>query len=553
MLRLFCFVLLASSSVGGDDVSSRGDKATTLLHDGISDSRLQSVLLNDEDDVGEDTGNDHFYTVDSSSEDEKEVEDDLSSYPNLSDYQPLEDELMSNLVGGAGAEGEEQEGAGVKTNDDPDPDWNCQETDDEQIFKSYALHYYETSYWGAPQSILFHRIRGSHQLYCPSSVLQTMLFKMEASVFRHDAETVIPEQKGLYHDYLHRNLGKLNRGWPLEQGYQRILDLEDAVASDKLEYTIGMVMNFCSVKDRHGEAHGLDWLSPESEMLTEDPDLLKQVHVYIYLVDLPKCNARRENFRQVEAVVGQLTIKRYTGAPEREEQSSYFRHIVDNYDTLDDFIIFVHPDAPEHQGKEMRALTEGLRLLKTNSELAYRSIVYYPLAMQYIRSPLRTSRTRAIHYYDAGDREEDWPAFWNKLFLFKENGVCPLGCRWNAEMDDVFTFYIASQAIVRRDRVRIQPREWYASFFPSSVGPARDEDDISNSTPSSSNATAPVQTDEYEMMEWFSNNSGLLEAAWPVLMGEELTEVSREADVRLPLALKFDIITKYSYGWNDVI
>ena len=152
---------------------------------------------------------------------------------------------------------------------------------------------------------------------------------------------------------------------------------------------------------------------------------------------------------------------------------------------------------------------------------AYETIQYYPLAMQYIRSPLRTSRSRASHYYDAGDREDDWPVFWNRLFG-QPNGICPVGCPWNDEMDADFTFYIASQAVVRKDRVLRQPRSWFGSFF-------------------------------HQDLIWFSNNSGLLEAAWPVLMGEQLTEPSREADHRLPLSLKLDMITKYSFGWNDVI
>ena len=212
----------------------------------------------------------------------------------------------------------------------------------------------------------FHKIRGSHEARCPAAVLQTMLLKLEVSMFGND-EHERDEQKELYLRYLHENLGRVNPAWPLQEGWRRVTELEEELEK-KTSYRISMIMNMCSVKDRFGEVHGLDWLTNKSALLQKDPDLLKQVHVWIYIVDLPKCTATREDLKEIEAVVGNLTIERYTGAPEREEQSSYFRHIVDNYDDLADFIIFTHPDAPEHLGAEMKPLLAALNLLKTNTE-----------------------------------------------------------------------------------------------------------------------------------------------------------------------------------------
>jgi len=42
------------------------------------------------------------------------------------------------------------------------------------------------------------------------------------------------------------------------------------------------------------------------------------------------------------------------------------------------------------------------------------------------------------------------------------------------------------------------------------------------------------------------NNSGLIEAAWHVILSEPLKAPSRDDDTRIPLALKFDVPTKFS-------
>ncbi|CAD7971924.1 unnamed protein product [Amoebophrya sp. A120] len=447
-----------------------------------------------------------------------------ASSNTVDDYQPAGDDYLSQLV--------EPINSRRNQEDLSEESENCAENDDEQVFRQYLLHFYESNYWGAQQSILFHKIRGSHALHCPSAVLGTMLLKMESSVFRHDADEVIPDQKGLYATYFHDNLSRINRNWPLAEGYQRVLDLEEALV-EKKEYSIAMIMNFCSVKDRFGEAHGLDWLAEGSDMLEEDPDLLRIVDVHIYIVDLPKCNGQRSHFAHIERVVKSLTVERYQGAPDREEQSSYFRYIVDHYDDMADFVIFVHPDAPEHQGKEMRALVEALRLLKTKSALAYNSIEYYPLALQYIREPLRTRRSLE-HIKEHNDEHDYWGDFWKRL-VSRPNGLCPFGCDWNHEMDESFTFYIASQAVVRKDRILRHPQDWYRGFLHLSEEEEARGDSLT------------------EHLRWLSNNSGLLEAAWPAILGEPLTEPTRDEDPRLPLSLKLSITTRYSDGQAGVI
>lgn len=108
----------------------------------------------------------------------------------IEDYQPSGEEYLAQLVEPLKRRRRaDEEGDGDPGDPDGDEeDENCSEDPDEEVFKQYVRHYYETRYWGAAQSILFHKIRGAHQFYCPGAVLATMLLKMEASVFRHDAK-----------------------------------------------------------------------------------------------------------------------------------------------------------------------------------------------------------------------------------------------------------------------------------------------------------------------------------------------------------------------------
>ena len=161
---------------------------------------------------------------------------------------------------------------------------------------------------------------------------------------------------------------------------------------------------------------------------------------------------------------------------------------------------------------------------RTWAPQARRSLVYYPLSLQYIRSALRTSRS-VDHIIKHNHTHDLWVDFWDRLFfpnfnpkadrrsfhnilknssahlpngavhspgvvplpksqraLFEKTGldpavlrpqkgreehnaVCPHGCRWTPEMDAEFGFYIASHAVVARDRIRKQPRHWYAGFL----------------------------------------------------------------------------------------
>ncbi|CAD7952464.1 unnamed protein product [Amoebophrya sp. A25] len=120
-------------------------------------------------------------------------------------------------------------------------------------------------------------------------------------------------------------------------------------------------------------------------------------------------------------------------------------------------------------------------------------------------------------------------------------------------MDESFAFYVASQAIVRRDRILRHPKEYYRGFIELDEG-SRDGDpsiDTLSGVDDLLDTTPEIRLREH--LRWISNNSGLLEGAWPAMLGEPLREPTRDEDTRLPLSLKLSQTTRFSYGETGVI
>eukprot|EP00405_Crypthecodinium_cohnii_P029844 CAMPEP_0206504596 /NCGR_PEP_ID=MMETSP0324_2-20121206/55590_1 /ASSEMBLY_ACC=CAM_ASM_000836 /TAXON_ID=2866 /ORGANISM="Crypthecodinium cohnii, Strain Seligo" /LENGTH=244 /DNA_ID=CAMNT_0053993817 /DNA_START=205 /DNA_END=937 /DNA_ORIENTATION=+ len=220
---------------------------------------------------------------------------------------------------------------------------------------------------------------------CPAATLQACLMKANARLL---AEGTLTKED--------------MTEWPLMEALDH---LEATVRS--LETNVGplrsaMVMNFCSAKDRLGNMHELEWilLPPfgdparrhEFPGVTDgDYGLLTETDLYIYLVNATKCEWLPDSvIEEIRPAVKSLHLIPYTGGPTREEQSAYFKFMSDHYDDLHDFIIFVHPDSPEHQGVRFNALKKALTVVRSGSQLAVDSLKYYPLSQQLLINPRRT-------------------------------------------------------------------------------------------------------------------------------------------------------------------
>lgn len=274
---------------------------------------------------------------------------------------------------------------------------------------------------------------------CTAVVLQALLVKLEENMVyeEHAFDDVIGEYTRILHEAVaSRNITARDlEEWPLAEGLDRVRTMNE-VLRDRRPLSSAMVMNFCKAKDRFGQTHDLQWLLEppfgdpavlKEEFANDDAGLLKNTDLYIYLVDKPWCSSLDEALvEQLRTATRRVHIIPYTGGPEREEQTAYFKFIDDHYEDLPDFTIFVHPDAPEHQGSHFLALARALRLLRTNSELAWRSFGYYPLATQLVVEPRRTWGQK----YAAS-----WRQFWRHVFDLPWDNYSaePPRCHWELQ------------------------------------------------------------------------------------------------------------------------
>ncbi|CAK8986558.1 KH domain-containing protein [Durusdinium trenchii] len=248
---------------------------------------------------------------------------------------------------------------------------------------------------------------------CPVALLQAILLKLEENlIYQPDAFQSLMSQYALYlHEAIRNELVTSDEMamWPLDEGIQRVSHISQALMTRR-PLTSAMVMNYCQVVDRFGAHHELQWLlePPFGENVGGDTGLLTQTDLYIYQVDWPWCQPLREEvLMKLRKAVRSLQLLNYSGGPKREEQTAYFKYITENWENLPDFTIFVHPDADEHQGPAFLALQRALKLIHTQSQFAYESLAYYPLAQQMVVDPMRTWGT---HFSSI------WQKFWLRVF-----------------------------------------------------------------------------------------------------------------------------------------
>lgn len=272
-------------------------------------------------------------------------------------------------------------------------------------------------------------------LECAAAVLQALLLKLEENMVadpRAYEELMAAYARSLHAGVLQGSLSAQDlETWPLLQGLNRV-DAQKRMLDEPRSASSAMVLNFCAARDRFGEVHELRWLleppfgdpARSAEFGGEEMGLLRHTDLYIYLVEAPKCRWLGDAVvEELKGAVRSVNLVPYKGGPEREEQTAYFKFLSDHYEDLPDFTIFVHPDAPEHQGSAFLALRRALKLMQTHSRLAHEALRYYPLAQQMVVEPRRTWGAS----WAAG-----WLEFWEQLFdrPWQAYGFRPPRCRW---------------------------------------------------------------------------------------------------------------------------
>ena len=270
---------------------------------------------------------------------------------------------------------------------------------------------------------------------CPAVALQALLLKLEENIIVQPGafDTLMSRYTLILHQAVREQTitAQDMRNWPLDYGVERVLNISQALALPR-RLTASVVMNYCQVVDRFGTSQLLTWLMdpPFGEPIEGvlESGLLRNTDLHIFQVDWPWCEPLPQDvLDRLRVSVRELRVVTYRGGPRREEQTAYFKYILDNWDNLPDFTIFVHPDADEHQGQKFLALTRVLKLINTQSQFAYDALEYYPLAQQMVVDPRRTwGREGADAFAPV------WRRFWRRLFgnSWEDLGFAEPRCKW---------------------------------------------------------------------------------------------------------------------------
>ncbi|CAE7584282.1 unnamed protein product [Symbiodinium sp. CCMP2456] len=269
---------------------------------------------------------------------------------------------------------------------------------------------------------------------CPAVALQALLLKLEDNIVVQPGafEALMSRYTSILHQAIRDQTitPQDMNNWPLDYGAERVLNISRALAIPR-RLTAAVVMNYCQVVDRWGTSQLLTWLvePPFGEPIEGvESGLLKNAELFIYQVDWPWCQPLAEEvLDRLRVCVKELHVVTYRGGPRREEQTAYFKFILDHWDSLPDFTIFVHPDADEHQGQRFLALTRALKLINTQSQFASDALGYYPLAQQMVVDPRRTWGHRGTDTFAS-----TWRRFWRRVFghAWEDLGFEEPRCMW---------------------------------------------------------------------------------------------------------------------------
>ena len=130
----------------------------------------------------------------------------------------------------------------------------------------------------------------------------------------------------------------------------------------------------------------------------------EQIDFHAFIVDDPKCDVKFEDFARFKRFRS-IRISDYDSNSQLEEFSAYFTYILDNYDMLPDFVVFIHPDAQEHQGSNFFGINSVMGLISNHSKLAQEVLGYYPLSMQYVVNVRRVLI-----------KSQGWETIWRRVF-----------------------------------------------------------------------------------------------------------------------------------------
>eukprot|EP00931_Biecheleriopsis_adriatica_P073424 TRINITY_DN47708_c0_g1_i1.p1 TRINITY_DN47708_c0_g1~~TRINITY_DN47708_c0_g1_i1.p1 ORF type:complete len:567 (-),score=96.61 TRINITY_DN47708_c0_g1_i1:15-1715(-) len=394
-----------------------------------------------------------------------------------------------------------------------------------QEFKARAGAWYRD---GAPTLALFHEFvyitRRFDSMYrsCAPAALTAMLLKLESMYFEEE-----DVWSGLFAHYTERHheavaSGSLLQshhvnGWPLLEGIRsvnawRSLGKQGLQTADGRP-TLDLVICYCGRNER------IDWLRGFRKLPWRDEDRSSYMRALVALRIYHKCGdasqARREEERQrlvAEWSKSFHTVEvRYVDDQVRADDcSAYLSYIVDRYNDLPEFSVFLHADAPEH--------IPTVDLLMDTVFAASRGYLppgvgFIHLAHNYVRHdcPGATAECKNPDAFEVAQ-------LWRNVF---GSSITP------SMTEGDLNAYCCVQFLVRRERIHLRERGFYAralSYF--------------GETPDSYFALFPVGK-----VVWLPDTRGrtpcqLAMYIWHVIFGEDLRLPRRHRDPRMPLFVR---------------
>lgn len=359
---------------------------------------------------------------------------------------------------------------------------------------------------------------------CAPAALMAILLKLESAYFEESQKW--DELLELYITKQHQAVadGSLTKqhfhdGWPLMKGMSHVLRLRalghqrEGATDGTLRAPVDIVICYC--------AERLSWLRAFHKLPWRDENRSAVIRTKVSLNIYHKCGGYGTGVRgtQRQLLVDEwspffhsVNVRFVDDVLRADDDSAYIAYIVDHYDDLPEFTVFLHADAPEHI-PSLDLLTDTVFASATG--YLSNQIGFIHLAHNYV---LHESRCKpGDRSCETRDRFE-FDVLWKRVF---RSSIAPslAGGQVNS--------YCCVQFLTRRQRILLRPQEFYEHalryfgttaesyhrLFP--VGRVVSEKDVLGRTPGQ-----------------------LAMYIWHAMFGEALKLPRRQRDPRLPLFIK---------------
>ncbi|CAE7277260.1 unnamed protein product [Symbiodinium sp. CCMP2592] len=393
-----------------------------------------------------------------------------------------------------------------------------------QEFKERAGAWYRAY---VPNLVLFQEFgyisRRFDSMYrsCAPAALTALLLKLESIYF--EEESIWTPLYAHYAEQHHQAVANGDllqshhiNGWPLVEALKRVNALR-ASREPRLEAPVTPVLDIVLCYCGRGER--IDWLRGFHKLPWRNENRSASTTARVALRFYHKCGAMGDEQRQEETsklkdewsdYFHTVEVRYVDDQVRADDCSAYLAYVVDRYDDLPEFAVFLHADAPEH--------IPSVDLLMDAVFAASRGFLpeeagFIHLAHNYVRHDCPGNRTEC--------KDPDAPEvarLWRKVF---HSSIAP------TRLEGHMNGYCCVQFLVRRERIQLRTKQFYVDAL---------------------NFFGETAESYYELFPvgkviWTPDTRGrtpcqLAMYFWHVIFGEDLWLPRRHRDSRLPLFIR---------------